>query len=402
MLAGLTQAELLKLSPELGVCVGGLEDEGDGDNFMKPKSLESQEFSLRYREEESEPDTQLVARDQWVGTEKLEGDQKADIAEEGKKKEEGRDTQRTTSFTEMARRRKKNTGLAFDQYYSLSNTHEDKAKNVSFGASRYSAEPPESPPPPPPPRPLPPIPPCLPSLKVSTLPANSEQPERFDWLIAFTPECEAPPQLPPLEKRKAYVETQKKPNSSGTSPGSAPKVTTFKELRFRNKSSSPPTKVIIEPDPDPTIITPDPDILYNLKWRKHKEGSDGSQWEYTSQAQALFMQPPPALTSMAALQEMLQRADKEGGQLELCPSQKIGCSVSDSSLWTLGREWEGEEIKKEEKEGKDKLKEEVEVRGQADGGRTFESRTSGECDFSGSKLDFIFNNTKYSPACACA
>ncbi|XP_026039122.1 uncharacterized protein rusc1 isoform X2 [Astatotilapia calliptera] len=388
MLAGLTQAELLKLSPELGVCVGGLEDEGDGDNFMKPKSLESQEFSLRYREEESEPDTQLVARDQWVGTEKLEGDQKADIAEEGKKKEEGRDTQRTTSFTEMARRRKKNTGLAFDQYYSLSNTHEDKAKNVSFGASRYSAEPPESPPPPPPPRPLPPIPPCLPSLKVSTLPANSEQPERFDWLIAFTPECEAPPQLPPLEKRKAYVETQKKPNSSGTSPGSAPKVTTFKELRFRNKSSSPPTKVIIEPDPDPTIITPDPDILYNLKWRKHKEGSDGSQWEYTSQAQALFMQPPPALTSMAALQEMLQRADKEGGQLELCPSQKIGCSVSDSSLWTLGREWEGEEIKKEEKEGKDKLKEEVEVRGQADGGRTFESRTSAvrSVSFAGSVL----------------
>lgn len=402
MLAGLTQAELLKLSPELGVCVGGLEDEGDGDNFMKLKSLESQEFSLRYREEESEPDTQLVPRDQWVGTEKLEGDQKADIAEEGKKKEEGRDTQRTTSFTEMARRRKKNTGLAFDQYYSLSNTHEDKAKNVSFGTSRYSAEPPESPPPPPPPRPLPPIPPCLPSLKLSTLPANSEQPERFDWLIAFTPECEAPPQLPPLEKRKAYVETQKKPNSSGTSPGSAPKVTTFKELRFRNKSSSPPTKVIIEPDPDPTIITPDPDILYNLKWRKHKEGSDGSQWEYTSQAQALFMQPPPALTSMAALQEMLQRADKEGGQLELCPSQKIGCSVSDSSLWTLDREWEGEEIKKEEKEGKDKLKEEVEVRGQADGGRTFESRTSGECDFNGSKLEVIFYNTKYSPACACA
>lgn len=400
MLAGLTQAELLKLSPELGVCVGGLEDEGDGDNFMKPKSLESQEFSLRYREEESEPDTQLVARDQWIGTEKMEGDQKADIAEEGKKKEEGRDAQRTTSFTEMARRRKKNTGLAFDQYYSLSNTHEDKAKNVSFRASRYSAEPPESPPPPPPPRPLPPIPPCLPSLKVSTLPANSEQPERFDWLIAFTPECESPPQLPPLEKRKAYVETQKKPNSSGTSPGSAPKVTTFKELRFRNKSSSPPTKVIIEPDPDPTIITPDPDILYNLKWRKHKEGSDGSQWEYTSQAQALFMQPPPALTSMAALQEMLQRADKEGGQLELCPSQKIGYSVSDSSLWTLDREWE--EIKKDEKEGKDKLKEEVEVRGQADGGRTFESRTSGECDFNGSKLEVILNYTKYIPACACA
>ncbi|XP_030605324.1 uncharacterized protein rusc1 [Archocentrus centrarchus] len=323
------------------------------------------------------PRKRHLARDRWIDTEKLDGDRKADMAEEGKKKEESRDTQRTTSFTEMARRRKKNTGLAFDQYYStsLSNTHEAKAKNMSFEASRFSAESPETPPPPPPPRPLPPIPPSLPSVKVSTLPANSEQPERFDWLIAFTPECEAPPQQPPLEKRKSLIETPKKPSSSGTSPRSAPKVTTFKELRFRNKSASPPTKVITEPDPDPTVITPDPDILYNLKWRKQKEGSDGSQWEYTSQAQALFMQPPPALTSMAALQEMLQRADKEGEQLELCPSQKIGCSISDSSLWTLDREWEGEEIKKEEKEGKDEQKE-VEVRGQADGGWTFESRNT--------------------------
>lgn len=388
MLAGLTQAELLKLSPELGVCIGGLEDEGDGDNFIKSKSLESQEFGLQYREEEREPDTGLAARGRWIGTGKLDGDRKANIAEEGKKKEESRDTQRTTSFTEMARRRKKHTGLMFEQYYStsLSNTHQDKAKNMSFETSRYSAESPETPPPPPPPRPLPPVPPAVPSLKVSTLPANSEQPERFDWLIAFTPECDAPPEQPPPEKRKSHVGTPKKHGSSGTSPGSAPKVTTFKELRFRNKSASPPTKVITEPDPDPTVITPDPDILYNLKWRRQKEGTDGNQWEYTSQAQALFMQPPPALTSMAALQEMLQRADKEGERLELCPSQKIGCSISDSSLWTLDREWEGEEIKKEEKERQDELKE-VEVRGQADGGWTFESRNTGEYDFNDHKLE---------------
>ncbi|XP_028281045.1 uncharacterized protein rusc1 isoform X2 [Parambassis ranga] len=371
MLAGLTQAELLKLSPELGVCIGELE--GEADNFITSKSVESQGFRLQDNEEENEPETELIMRDGW--SRKLDGDRRADIAEGGKKKEESKDTQRITSFTEMARRRRRNTGLVSDHYYStsLSNTHETKAKSMAFESFQYPTELPDSPPPPPPPRPLPPIPPSLPPPKVSTLPANSEQPERFDWLIAFTPECEAPPQLPGLEMKKSHPETQKKLSSSGSSPGSAPKVTTFKELRFRNKSASPPTKVITDPDPDPTVITPDPDILYNLRWRREKAGTDGSQWEYTSQAQALFMQPPPALTSMAALKEMLQRADEEGGQPELCPSQKIGCSISDSSLWTMDRERESEDIKMEEKKGKE---EEVEVRGRADGGRTFESRTS--------------------------
>ncbi|XP_023150659.2 uncharacterized protein rusc1 isoform X2 [Amphiprion ocellaris] len=345
MLAGLTQAELLKLSPELGVCVGGLED--NGDNF--PRSVESQSFRLRESGEEGD-----TGRSQ-----KFDG--KADVGDNDKKKDESKDTQRTTSFTEMARRRKRNTAVPSDHYYTTSFTHETKAK--SYETFHYPTEVPDSPPPPPPPRPLPPIPPSLPSLKVSTLPANSEQPERFDWLIAFTPECEAPPQLPLLEKRRSHAETQQKKPSPP-----APKVTTFKELRFRNKSASPPTKVITEPDPDPTVITPDPDILYNLKWRRETIGSDGIQWEYTSQAQALFMQPPPALTSMAALKEMLQRADEEGGRPELCPSQKMGCSVSDSSLWTMGREWEEKEEEEE--------KEEVKVRGRADGGRTFESRTT--------------------------
>uniref|UniRef100_A0A4W6FTY5 RUN and SH3 domain containing 1 n=1 Tax=Lates calcarifer TaxID=8187 RepID=A0A4W6FTY5_LATCA len=379
MLAGLTQAELLKLSPELGVCVGGLEDEGDGDNLLPSRSLELHEFRLKDREEEKECDTEFMDRDGWSSRGKLDADRRVDITEEGKKKEESKDTQRTTSFTEMARRRKRNSGLTSDHYYNtgLSNTHENKAKNMSFDTFHYPTELPDSPPPPPPPRPLPPIPPSLPPLKVSTLPANSAQPERFDWLIAFTPDCDAPPQPPPLEMRKSHTETQKKPSSSGSSPGSAPKVTTFKELRFRNKSASPPTKVITEPEPDPTVVTPDPDILYNLRWRREKAGSDGSQWEYTSQAQALFMQPPPALTSMAALKEMLQRADEEGGQPELCPSQKIGCSVSDSSLWTMGKEWEDQEVKKEEKEEKKEEKEEeVEVRGRADGGRNFQSRTT--------------------------
>lgn len=375
MLAGLTQAELLKLSPELGVCVGGLEDEGDGDNVILSRSVEAHEFRLKEREEEKQFETELMARDGRSSRDKLDGDQKVDISEEGKKNEENKDTQRTTSFTEMARRRKRNSGLPSKSYYStyFSNTLETKAKNMSFESFLYPAESP----PPPPPRPLPPIPPSLPPTKVSTLPANSAQPERFDWLIAFTPDCEPSRQPPPLETRKCQVmETPKNLSSSCLSPGFAPKVTTFKELRFRNKSA-PPTKVITDPEPDPTVITPDPDILYNLRWRREMAGGDGNQWEYTSQAQAFFMQPPPTLNSMAALKEMLQRADKEGGQLELCQSQKIGCSVSDSSLWTMGREWECEDINSEEKEGNED-KDEVEVRGRADGGRTFESRTFGE------------------------
>uniref|UniRef100_A0A3P9KJH1 RUN and SH3 domain containing 1 n=1 Tax=Oryzias latipes TaxID=8090 RepID=A0A3P9KJH1_ORYLA len=361
MLAGLTQAELLKLSPELGVCVGGLEDEQE----------ELQEFRLQEdcREKDKKSDT---TRDEISWTRKAERDEDSDAAKEARNKEENKEKHRTTTFTEMARRRKKTSNLYFQA--PVSNLHETVSRNTNIKAFHYPSELADSPPPPPPPRPLPPIPPSLPPVKVSTLPANSKQPERFDWLIAFTPECEAPPHV--LLETKSHVDTSKKSSSSGSSPGSAPKVTTFKELRFRNKNTSPPTKLITEPDPDPTVITPDPDILYNLKWRKEKAGSDGSQWEYTSQAQALFMQPPPALTSMAALQEMLQRADKEGGQLELCPSPKIGFSVSDSNLLTTGRQWEKKEVKHEDKEGKEQGGKEVEVRGRADGGRTVESRTT--------------------------
>ncbi|XP_015236062.1 PREDICTED: RUN and SH3 domain-containing protein 1 isoform X1 [Cyprinodon variegatus] len=361
MLAGLTQAELLKLSPELGVCVGELEDEEEADNHFTSRSPETREFRFQDGVEERENDTG-----------KVDGDGKA--SEESNKEGEGKDKQRTTSFSEIARRRKKNTASISDHYYSttFSNSHEARVNNFP-----YPNELPNSPPPPPPPRPLPPIPPSSAPLKVSTLPANSEQPERFDWLIAFTPECEPPPQIPELEKNKSTSEIPKKLSSSSSSSDSGPKVTTFKELRFRNKNASPPTKVITDPEPDPTVITPDPDILYNLRWRREKAGSDGSQWEYTSQAQALFMQPPPALTSMAALKEMLQRADKEGGQLELCPTQKIGCSGSDSSLWNVGQERETGELQQEMKERKiEEGKERVEVRGRADGGRTYESRTT--------------------------
>ncbi|XP_037309636.2 uncharacterized protein rusc1 isoform X2 [Pungitius pungitius] len=372
MLAGLTQAELLKLSPELGVCVGGLEDEVGGDHVTSSMSGDLADFRLKDQNEMKERGTEFMARDRWRSRDETDGDRIAEIAQECKMNEES--SQRTTSFTELARRRKRTC----DPYYScgLSNTQE--TKNMSFDSFRYPAESLDSPPPPPP-RPLPPIPPSVPHHKVSTLQANSAQPERFDWLIAFTPDnTEAHPKHPPLSVRKSHVENQKKLSSTGSSPGSAPKVTTFKELRHRNKSNFLQTKVITDPDPDPTVITPDADILYNLRWRREMAGGDGNQWEYTSQAQAFFMQPPPALTSMAALKEMLQRADEEGRQPELCPSQKMGCSASDGSLWTIGREWEGEDVKREQKGEKEEKdgEEKVEVRGRADGGGTFETRTS--------------------------
>ncbi|XP_077950951.1 RUN and SH3 domain containing 1 isoform X4 [Gasterosteus aculeatus] len=370
MLAGVTQAELLKLSPELGVCVGGLEDEVDGDDVTSSRSGNLHEFRLKDQNEMKECGPEFMARDRWRSRNKTDSDRIAE--KECQMNEES--SPRTTLFTE-ARRRKRTS----DPYYSSDLCNTQETKNMSFDSFRYPAELLDSPPPPPP-RPLPPIPPSVPHHKVSTLQANSAQPERFDWLIAFTPDTEAHPKHPPLSVRKSHVENQKKLSSTGSSPGLAPKVTTFKELRYRNKSTFLQTKVITDPDPDPTVITPDADILYNLRWRREMAGGDGNQWEYTSQAQAFFMQPPPALTSMAALKEMLQRADEEGRQPELCPSQKIGCSASDNSLWTIGREWKGEEIKREEKQEKEEKDEEekvaVEVRGRADGGGTFESRTT--------------------------
>ncbi|KAG7264535.1 hypothetical protein CRUP_019907 [Coryphaenoides rupestris] len=371
MLAGLTQAELLKLSPELSVCVGGLEDEG-GHSATSPKSEVAQEI---IRPIIAEGEAVAVARS---NKGELDTGKRMDVVD-GKKQGE-----RTTSFTEMARRRKRNSGLMSEVYYSTETFH------------RHSSPLSDSPPPPPP-RPLPPIPPSLPPPRVCTLSDNSARPERFDWLIAFTPDTEAlllqpPPPPPALETTTSaeVVDTPKKltSSSSGSSTGSGPKVTTFKELRFRNRNTSPPMKVITDPEPDPSIVTPDPDILYNLKWRREKKAGDGEggehQWEYTSQAQAFFMQPPPALTSMDALKEMLQRADEEGRRAELCAAQKLGCSAArDGNLWTSGEE-RGKKPREEEAEAavvraKEKRVEQpgaqVEVRGRADGGRTLESRT---------------------------
>ncbi|XP_059363554.1 uncharacterized protein LOC132102872 isoform X3 [Carassius carassius] len=380
-LAGLTQAELLKLSPELGVCVDVVLE-----NEQQPMSDVSQirEISLnRTHKEESKdiPDKGYSSLEEGFGKDRSTGVKELDtLSEKEVSKDEQKEANRTTSFTEMARRRKRNGGhcnhscsCVFgspNSYYStdLSNTN---IPNVSFGCFDYTSMIADTPPPPPP-RPLPPCPPIasnppeLPPLKPCTLPANASRPDRFDWLIAFTPDTESPP----LEMRKSSNDAilQKGPTSTSGS-----KVTTFKELRNRSKQSYPPAH--IQPEPDPTVITPDPDFLYNLKWRREK--IDGNGWEYTSQAQASFLQPPPTPASLSLFREMCRLNKQEDCPAEPKVSQQLGCSVSEGSLRTICDERDkAVHTKKMDDENK------VEVRGLADGAWTLETRTTAFRSFS--------------------
>uniref|UniRef100_A0A8C1V146 RUN and SH3 domain containing 1 n=2 Tax=Cyprinus carpio TaxID=7962 RepID=A0A8C1V146_CYPCA len=366
-LAGLTQAELLKLSPELGVCVDVVLE-----NEPQPMSDVSQigEFSLnRTHKEEGIPDKGYSILREGFGK-----DSSDTFSEKEVSKDKQKEANRTTSFTEMARRRKRNGGhcnhscsCVFgspNSFYStdLSNTN---IPNVSFGSFDYTSVIADTPPPPPP-RPLPPCPPIasnppeLPPLKPCTLPANASRPDRFDWLIAFTPDTESPP----LEMRKSLNDAmlQKGPTSTLGS-----KVTTFKELRNRSKQSSQPAPV--QPEPDPTVITPDPDFLYNLKWRREKIDGDG--WEYTSQAQTSFLQPPPTPASLSLFREMCRLNKQEDCPAEPKVFQQIGCSVSEGSLRTICDERD-KAVHTKKMDDEDK----VEVRGLADGAWTLETRTT--------------------------
>ncbi|XP_026140213.1 uncharacterized protein rusc1 isoform X3 [Carassius auratus] len=380
-LAGLTQAELLKLSPELGVCVDIVLE-----NNQQPISDVSQigEISVNRIQKEEGVDKGLQSRlkegsrfgkDRSTGANELHTLSEKEIC-----KDEKKEANRTTSFTEMARRRKRNGGhcnhscsCGFgspNSYYStdLSNTN---IPSISFGSFDYTSMISDTPPPPPP-RPLPPCPPIssnppeLPPLKSCTLPANASRPDRFDWLIAFTPDTESPP----LEMRKSLNDGMLQKGQASTS-GS--KVTTFKELRNRSKQSSQPAPV--QPEPDPTVITPDPDFLYNLKWRKEKIDGDG--WEYTSQAQASFLQPPPTPASLSLFREMCRLNIQEDCPAEPKVSQQIGCSVSEGSLRTICDDRD-KAVHTKKMDDEDK----VEVRGMADGAWTLETGTSAVRSFS--------------------
>ncbi|XP_056618438.1 uncharacterized protein rusc1 isoform X3 [Triplophysa dalaica] len=383
-LAGLTQAELLKLSPELGVSVDVVsanEKESISEmsqmgelrvNTSQKEDIENEELDSRLREKTR------FEKDKSSSV-KCELDV---ISEKEILKEEQNDTNRTTSFTEMARRRKRNGGncnhgcgcsyghnvtLSPNSYYSagLSNTD---IPDVSIGRFEYTSIISDTPPPPPP-RPLPPCPALasnssgLHSLKSSTLPANSTRPDRFDWLIAFTPDTESPP----LEMRKVSDDGMLHKTNSGS------KVTTFKELRNRSKQGSLPAPSL--PEPDPNVVTPDPDFLYNLKWRREKIEGDG--WEYTSQAQASFLQPPPTPASLSLFREMCHLNIQDNCPAEPKVFQQIGCSVSEGSLRSIcGERCKDDQPKKLEDGQK------MEVRGMADGAWTLESRTTAVRSFS--------------------
>ncbi|TRY59489.1 hypothetical protein DNTS_017881 [Danionella cerebrum] len=353
-LAGLTQAELLKLSPELGVCVDvSLETEQ-----QQPDALEIKEIWKNERCEGDIADKQLHYRLR-EGTRFGQDRQRVEtVGEKGESNNGQREAQRTTTFTEMARRRKRNGGN-FDyncscdftpivtqspsSYYTTSFSHTN-IPNLNFEYTSVISETP----PPPPPRPLPPCP-----LKACTLSANASRPDRFDWLIAFTPDTESPPTI----RQKASNEGILQKVSTGS------KVTTFKELRNKSKQSSPPT--LVQPEPDPTVITPDPDFLYNLKWRKEK--SDGDGWEYISQAQASFLQPPPTPASLSLFREMCHLNTQEDYSGVHKISKHIDSTISESTHETLS----GVDTEKLEDEDK------TDVRGTADGAWTLESRTAG-------------------------
>ncbi|XP_076826962.1 RUN and SH3 domain containing 1 isoform X4 [Brachyhypopomus gauderio] len=388
-LAGITQAELLRLSPELGVCVDGVLEEEEKSKVSKNGNVCANKTSKSEKEEVCKGN-ELSWKDERIEENGLGKNSLKEVIsldalnkEEAfiDEKEECKDTFRTTSFTEMARRRKRNGGssnsscscglgddstLKADSYYSTGISNK-QFTDASFGSFdyQYASVIPDSPPPPPP-RPLPPRPrllsdpPELPPLKPCTLPANASLPDRFDWLIAFTPDTEAPP----LEIKKSLADSTPQKSNSG------PKVTTFKELRNRGKQASPPTRV--QPEPDPTIVTPDPDFLYNLKWRREKADGDGTQWEYTSQAQATFLQPPPTPASLALFREIRHLNIEGNVSLELSSLQRIGCSTNKPNWGPFDEDPKTEHHKKKEKVEDEK---ETEVRGTADGGRTWESRT---------------------------
>lgn len=368
-LAGITQAELLRLSPELGVCVDGVLEEEQISDALNKKDVCVAETS-------AEKGEYVNKRERFTlrglkESNKL-GKEETFIYE---KKEEYEGSSNSSCSCGLLG----NASLTTDSKYRTSISNK-QFTNSSFGNFIYASVTPDSPPPPPP-RPLPPRPkilskpPELPPVKPCALPANSSRPDRFDWLIAFTPDTETPPQ----DTRKASI------NVTSQKSSTTPKVTTFKELRNRSKQASPPTQIRAEPDP--TIITPDPDFLYNLKWRREKTDGDGTQWEYTSQAQATFLQPPPTPASLALFREMRHLNVQANATLEPGPMQQISGSANKKSQHHFVDDRNRECYKT-----KDEDMGETEVRGMADGGQTRESRTRRELqNFNSSPFFSQFN-----------
>ncbi|KAG9355338.1 hypothetical protein JZ751_000176 [Albula glossodonta] len=380
ILAGVTQAELLKLGPELGVGVMELLEPGYGDESEAARPEEAEETTPKtgytgvregtqnrggvQRRRGPCTEGEREERVRGSGTDRIEGEAIQQGVVEGQVVRDSRDTLRTTSFTEMARRQRgngyssssscsRNCGSScdssFDSYYSITKSNAD-TPNLSY--YNNNSKPPSITPPPT--RPLPPcppavpVPPPLPRPNLPTAPANKCRPEHFDWLIAFSPDTET------LSKPCAV---NKAVDNSPQKVAAGANVTTFKELRIRSKQNPPHTIIHKDPDPDPTVITPDPDFLYSLKWTTEKINNEDHQWEYSSQAQSSVLQPPP-VTPLAPLKEMLQIGCEESISH---PSPLTGCFTCESRLQITGGERGQHEIK---------------VRGRADGGMVLDSSTT--------------------------
>ncbi|KAK3551257.1 hypothetical protein QTP70_013970 [Hemibagrus guttatus] len=114
----------------------------------------------------------------------------------------------------------------------------------------------------------------------------------------------------------------------------------------------------------------DPDFLYNLKWRREKADGDGTQWEYTSQAQASFLQPPPTPASLALFREIRSLNIQADATRDPGPILQMSGSANKNNQYNFN-----DDGKRELSKTKDEDVVEAEVRGMADGGQTWESRT---------------------------
>ncbi|KAJ8334993.1 hypothetical protein SKAU_G00406320 [Synaphobranchus kaupii] len=377
ILAGVTQDELLKLGPELGVGVMELLEPEVGERSASTRPGEAERPKNRVgfrggREGRQDGGEAWIQQDmcrerkreeRWreVKDSGVNRELTKDRTVEGQVGKGGRETLRATSFTEMARRPRGNSGsgssspgsshncgsscdAGFDSYYSITTSNAHSA-SLSFHNNNNNPSSTAAPPS----RPLPPCPPALPQPPPlprpnrSTVPANKFRPERFDWLIEFSPDTDT------LSKPSAINRAE---DSGAQKFTTGAKVTTFKELPRQSRQN--PAPAVIHKEPDLTAITPEPDFLYSQKWTTESMDDDDHHWQYSAQAQTSVLQPPP-ITPLALLKEMLPTGR---GEAMPHPFPLIGCSVCEHRLQAAVE---------------DREEAEATMRGRADGGMTQDS-----------------------------
>ncbi|XP_066577210.1 histone-lysine N-methyltransferase SETD1A-like [Amia ocellicauda] len=348
-MAGLSRQELPGLGPELS-----WEGEGEGEGVgirERERGREGEGLGIGEREGEEERvgkgerEEDRVAGGQ--GTEEREGEGEGDGAVRPVPRLSA--PPRKTSFHEIALRRKRAN--------NNNSSNNNNSNNCTFGpAPRPSVAPPRPPPPVPARPPLPP----RPSLPLAA------RPDRSDWLILFSPDTEFPPR--PFGSGQREPSPQK---PAGT------KVTTFKELRNRSKQqgSAGQNPFALEPEPGPAPLTPDPDFLYSCQSELYAEFRPLPQpAPPTTHAPP---QPPSSLDGQQLHPGALQPIAEGASEPESRPPLRIGSSSSDGSLRTVGSGGERQREGEGERDG-ERERERWGERGRADGGRSWEPRTTGK------------------------